>query len=64
VVKYGVLSMHPTSTVGYMFDSADANILNIVAPLIFKLAILYENIIFMKKFFELKKNWGVAISFI
>ncbi len=49
-------SKHPTSTVGYMFDSADVNIQNIVAPLLFKLAILYENIIIMIYFLELKNK--------
>ncbi len=39
-----------TSTVTYMFDSGNANIEKIVAPLIFELAMCFKNNIILKKF--------------
>jgi hypothetical protein len=49
----------------YNFDSTDANIAKIVALLIFRLAILFENIKDMEQFLEFKKiKRKVAIDFV
>jgi hypothetical protein len=60
ISSLSIPSKQLTSTVTYMFDSGNANIEKIVAPLIFELAMCFKNNIIVKKFlvFRKKKLFG------